>query len=106
MTATAPPARPRSTLQGRFAGVRTWTAETPNRYRLAVELADRPGAFATPCRENFGFRTIEVRAGDGIYVNGGEGPLRGTQPTRVLAGVRARAQPAALAARTSSCSRA
>ncbi len=64
------------TLNGTFAGVRSWTAETPNRYRLAVELVTTGGSRHAR-RENFGFRTVEVRAGDGIYVNGRKVVLRG-----------------------------
>jgi Glycosyl hydrolases family 2, TIM barrel domain/Glycosyl hydrolases family 2, sugar binding domain/Domain of unknown function (DUF4981)/Glycosyl hydrolases family 2/Beta galactosidase small chain len=46
-----------------------WTSETPNRYIIKVALG--PGKeMAHIITEKFGFRTIEVRTGDGIYVNG------------------------------------
>ena len=64
------------TLTGTFTGIRPWTAETPNRYRLAVELATTSGV-RHAVRENIGFRTIEVKAGTGIYVNGTRVMLKG-----------------------------
>jgi beta-galactosidase/beta-glucuronidase len=64
------------TLAGTFAGIKQWTAETPNRYRLAVELATTSGVHHA-VRENIGFRTIEVKAGTGIYVNGTRVMLKG-----------------------------
>jgi hypothetical protein len=65
------------TLTGLFPGVAPWSAESPTRYRLAVELETASGA-RHALRENFGFRTLEVRPGDGIYVNGTRVMLRGT----------------------------
>jgi beta-galactosidase/beta-glucuronidase len=64
------------TLLGSFAGVRPWSAETPHRYRLAVEL-ETTGGGRHAVRENFGFRTLEVRPGNGIYVNGTKVMLKG-----------------------------
>ena len=46
-----------------------WNSETPNLYQVAVTLMNG----ATPVHtitQKFGFRTIEVRANDGLYVNG------------------------------------
>ena len=63
-------------LASAFDGVAPWNAERPMRYRLAVELAAGGGA-RHEVRTNFGFRTVEVRAGDGIYVNGTRVMLRG-----------------------------
>jgi hypothetical protein len=62
-------------LSGQLTGVAPWSAETPRRYRLAVDLA--AGAARHAVRQNFGFRTVEVRAGDGIYVNGSKIMLHG-----------------------------
>jgi len=64
------------TLSGSFPGVRPWSAESPSRYRLSVELETTSGV-RHALRENFGFRTIEVRPGDGIYVNGARTVMRG-----------------------------
>jgi hypothetical protein len=58
-------ADPVATLRTKIAGIRPWSAETPNRYRVRVTLAG-----AHTVTETFGFRTVEVRSRDGIYVNG------------------------------------
>jgi hypothetical protein len=47
---------------------RLWTAETPNLYRVRLTLLGKLGPVHT-ITERFGFRTIEVRKGDGIYLN-------------------------------------
>ena len=47
-----------------------WTAETPNRYEAVFELLDKNGKVLHREHQKFGFRTIEYRKSDGIYVNG------------------------------------
>lgn len=47
-----------------------WTAETPNRYTAVFTLTDGKGNVLHREREKFGFRTIEYRAHDGVYING------------------------------------
>ena len=47
-----------------------WTAETPHRYTAVFTLKDRQGKTLHVERERFGFRTIEYRASDGVYING------------------------------------
>ncbi|MGO1244932.1 MAG: glycoside hydrolase family 2 TIM barrel-domain containing protein [Sphingobacterium sp.] len=57
-------------------GIKQWTAESPNLYHAEFTLLDGD----TPLyltRERFGFRTIEVRQGDGIYVNGVKVKMKG-----------------------------
>jgi beta-galactosidase/beta-glucuronidase len=76
LTGAATASQAKVTLQGTFTGIKPWTAETPNRYRLAVELATASGV-RHAVRENIGFRTIEVKAGNGIYVNGTKVMLKG-----------------------------
>lgn len=49
---------------------KTWTAETPNLYRARFTLLDENGKALHQLTERFGFRTIEVRPHDGLYVNG------------------------------------
>jgi hypothetical protein len=53
-----------------------WTAETPNLYRVRLTLlhGSRPVHTIT---ERFGFRTFEVRKGDGLYLNGQRILLKG-----------------------------
>ena len=63
-------------LTTRAASPRTWTAETPHLYRARFTLEDGGRAVHTTS-ERFGFRTIEVRRGDGIYVNGRRVLLKG-----------------------------
>ena len=47
-----------------------WTAETPNLYRAEFALKDATGKVLHQESEKFGFRTIEVRQSDGLYING------------------------------------
>ena len=54
-----------------------WTAETPSLYRVRFALAPAGGAPAHTLTERFGFRTFEVRAGDGLYLNGQKIVLKG-----------------------------
>ena len=53
-----------------------WTAETPNLYqvRLTLYRDSKPVHVTT---ERFGFRTFEVRKGDGLYLNGQRILLKG-----------------------------
>ena len=53
-----------------------WTAETPNLYRVAVSL-ERGGRTLHTTSERFGFRTVELRPRDGLYVNGAKVRLKG-----------------------------
>lgn len=54
-----------------------WTAETPNRYQVSFELIDNTGKTLHVERDKFGFRTIETRESDGLYVNGKKVNIRG-----------------------------
>lgn len=47
-----------------------WTAETPNLYTAVFTLQDANGKTLHKERQKFGFRTIEYRASDGVYING------------------------------------
>jgi hypothetical protein len=53
-----------------------WTAETPNLYNVVFRLKQN-GTVIHQVRQRFGFRTMEVRPGDGLYVNGVKIVLRG-----------------------------
>lgn len=63
-------------LQSAFNGVHTWTSETPTLYRARFELL-RNGALVHWEEKKFGFRTVEVKQRDGIYVNGVKVKLKG-----------------------------
>lgn len=47
-----------------------WTAETPNRYDAIFTLLDKNGKTLHIEHQKFGFRTIEYRKSDGVYING------------------------------------
>ena len=54
-----------------------WTAETPNLYSVRTSLIIA-GKMVYQVSEKFGFRTIEIRKGDGIYLNGVQIKMKGT----------------------------
>ncbi len=63
-------------LQTRIPSPKTWTAETPNLYRVEVRLK-RGKEVLHQFTERFGFRTFEVRDGNGLYLNGQKIILKG-----------------------------
>lgn len=54
-----------------------WTAETPNLYIAELRLIDSNGKVLHEEADKFGFRSIEVREGDGLYINGKRVNIRG-----------------------------
>lgn len=64
-----PDRRPALELKAQIASPKLWSAETPNLYRVEVRLR-RGGEVLHTVTERFGFRTFEVRDGDGLYLNG------------------------------------
>jgi len=64
-------------IRGRVDEPRTWTAETPNLYRVRLTLVSPDGKPLHTVTERFGFRTIEVRENDGVYLNGSRIVLKG-----------------------------
>lgn len=70
------PAQARTQLEMRVASPLLWSAESPYLYQAVVTL-EAGGLERHLVRERFGFRTVEVRAGDGIYVNGRKVRLQG-----------------------------
>lgn len=63
-------------VSGKFNNIKTWTPETPNLYYVQFTLTDN-GKVKHIVKERIGFRTIEVREGDGMYVNGQRVMMRG-----------------------------
>jgi len=63
-------------LTTKVAGVRPWSAETPNLYQVEVRLKHGSDLLHV-IKQRFGFRTVDVRDGDGIYVNGRKVILKG-----------------------------
>lgn len=56
-------------LSGHLDGVRPWSAESPNLYRARVSIKSGDIVLHT-VEEKIGFRTIEVKERDGVYING------------------------------------
>ena len=56
-------------LKRSIPGVRRWSAETPNLYRLVLELRDASGKTLEAVTSRIGFRTSEVKDGH-LLVNG------------------------------------
>ena len=68
--------KPALRLTTRITSPKLWTAETPNLYRVEVRLKRGKEVLHT-FTERFGFRTFEVRDGDGLYLNGQKIVLKG-----------------------------
>ena len=66
-----------TSLQLKVSDPALWTAETPNLYKAQFSLLDKDGKVLHNETETFGFRTIEVRESDGLYVNGVRIMVRG-----------------------------
>ena len=56
------------TLRQRIKSVTAWNPESPRLYRVVVSLVGPKGVIHR-VTQRFGFRTVEVRLQDGIYVN-------------------------------------
>jgi hypothetical protein len=60
-----------------LANIKNWTSETPNLYNANVVLQDATGKKLYELNERFGFRTIEIKQGLGIYINGTQVKMKG-----------------------------
>lgn len=67
----------KQTIETRWQGIRTWDCENPNLYTLRLELLDPQKQVAHIHEERIGFRTVEFRPKDGIYVNGTKVLMKG-----------------------------
>ena len=54
-----------------------WTAETPAMYQATFTLLDKAGKTLHVENQKFGFRTIETRESDGLYINGQRVMIKG-----------------------------
>ena len=68
----------KQTLTTQWKGIKTWDPEHPNLYRLTLRLLSKNGEVIHEMTERIGFRTIEFRAKDGIYLNGTRLLVKGT----------------------------
>ncbi|CAM4232837.1 glycoside hydrolase family 2 protein [Zobellia nedashkovskayae] len=50
--------------------IKSWNPESPQLYFLNIELLGKKDEVLHTTSQRLGFRTVEVREGDGIYVNG------------------------------------
>jgi len=75
-TGNAPAGDGVTRISGKVSAVRTWTAETPHMYKVEVALADGK-KLVHKAQDVFGFRTIEVRRGKGIFLNGTQIRMKG-----------------------------
>ena len=64
-------------VQFKWDNVEVWNTETPNLYNLSLELRDKEQNIIHTHNERIGFRTVEFRPKDGLYVNGTKVVLKG-----------------------------
>ncbi|PAC28852.1 glycoside hydrolase family 2 TIM barrel-domain containing protein [Flectobacillus sp. BAB-3569] len=64
------------TLEKLYQNVQLWTSETPNRYKLTISLLQN-GKAVHVVEKKIGFRTVEVKLRDGVYVNGTKVKFKG-----------------------------
>ncbi|HKK22308.1 MAG TPA: glycoside hydrolase family 2 TIM barrel-domain containing protein, partial [Pseudohaliea sp.] len=70
------PGQETAELNGQFADPLLWSAEFPHLHHLELRL-EVAGQPVHTTRERFGFRTVEVRPGEGLFVNGVKVIIRG-----------------------------
>jgi hypothetical protein len=70
------PAAPKASLSTTVENPAPWSAEKPKLYQVQFRLKHGNNILHT-FTQRFGFRTVEVRPGDGIYVNGQRVILKG-----------------------------
>jgi hypothetical protein len=63
-------------LKTRFAAAKLWNPESPNLYNAVFTIYQKGKAVHT-LSSNIGFRTVEVKQRDGIYVNGVKVKMKG-----------------------------
>jgi len=66
------------TVHTSWKNICTWDCENPNLYTLKLELLNSQQQIVHVHEERIGFRTVEFRYKDGIYVNGTKILLKGT----------------------------
>lgn len=61
----------------KWYSVKPWNTETPNLYNIELELVDKHNNIVHEFKERIGFRTIDFRIQDGIYINDTKIVLKG-----------------------------
>jgi len=64
-------------LQHTFNKPLLWSAEFPNLYQVILRIKDQQG-IVHQVKQRFGFRTVELRKEDGLYVNGAKIMFKGS----------------------------
>ncbi len=64
-------------LKSDFTKPLLWSAEFPNLYQVVVTIKNRQNILHR-VKQKFGFRTVELRTDDGLYVNGEKVILKGS----------------------------
>ncbi|ARS40041.1 hypothetical protein CA265_10430 [Sphingobacteriaceae bacterium GW460-11-11-14-LB5] len=64
------------TLNSTFSKPLLWSSEFPNLYQVVVRIRNKQ-QIIHQVKQKFGFRTLELRNGDGFYVNGAKMILKG-----------------------------
>ncbi|MDR2840483.1 MAG: beta-galactosidase [Paludibacter sp.] len=64
-------------ISTQFENIKTWTNETPNIYKLTLNLLDQNNKIIHSYSEKIGFRDVEFRVNDGLYVNDVKVVLKG-----------------------------
>jgi len=65
-------------ISANWKNVANWTPETPNLYTLKLELRNEKNEVVHVFDQRIGFRTVEFRRHDGIYVNNVKIVMKGT----------------------------
>ncbi|MEP6747319.1 MAG: glycoside hydrolase family 2 TIM barrel-domain containing protein [Bacteroidota bacterium] len=63
-------------LNSKFSSPKLWNPEFPNLYKAVITIYNKGNALHT-VTQKFGFRTVEVKQRDGIYVNGVKVKMKG-----------------------------
>ena len=74
----ADPASEKQELKSDFTKPLLWSSEFPNLYRVVVSISNPlTKTVSHTTKQQFGFRTVELRKNDGFYVNGAKIMFRG-----------------------------
>lgn len=64
-------------LKSNFSKPLLWSAEFPNLYQVIVAIKNKQGVIHR-VKQKFGFRTVELRPNDALYVNGAKIMMKGS----------------------------
>ena len=64
-------------IEEKWENIEPWDVDNPRLYTRTFELKDADGSVVDSVEKRFGFRTVEVRPRDGVYVNGHTSVIKG-----------------------------